>query len=167
MGQEATEPDDIRQDISTYGVRTAVSVPATPERAFQAFTGGFADWWMREYTWAGPEALVDIGIEPRAEGKAYEIGPHGFRSDWGRVLAWEPPHRLLLTWQIGADRVPVPDPAHASEIEVTFAPEREATLVTVDHRHFDRHGDDGEDYREALTAGWRELISRYVALVAD
>ena len=166
MGQEATEPDDIRQDTSDYAVRTAVTVPVSAQRAFEVFSEGLSGWWLKEYTWSGPQTLVDIGIEPRDGGMAYEIGPFGFRCDWGRVLTWDPPHRLRLTWQIGADRAPVPDPARASELEVTFAPSGQNTLVTVDHRHFDRHGDDAEGYRKALTAGWRELISRYAALAA-
>ena len=166
MGRGTTDADDIRQQTSAFGVRSLLTVPVPPRSAFDAFTGGLSGWWMKEYTWAGPDSLVDIGIEPRTGGMAYEIGPHGFRSDWGRVLAWEPPRRLWMTWQIGPDRVPVPAPARASELDVTFAPAGgDATEVVVEHRHFDRHGDDAEGYRRALTAGWRELLSRYAALV--
>jgi uncharacterized protein YndB with AHSA1/START domain len=164
MGQDG---HDIRQETSAYAVRTVVTVPVSAQRAFDTFTDGLAGWWMREYTWSGPDALVDIGIEPAPGGKAYEIGPYGFRLDWGRVLTWSPPDRVHLTWQIGADRVPVPDPGHGSEIEVTFVPSGRNTVVTVDHRHFDRHGDDAEGYRDALTAGWQELVSRYADRVTD
>ncbi|MFG2061660.1 SRPBCC domain-containing protein [Micromonospora sp. NPDC048871] len=86
---------------------------------------------------------------------------------WGRVLIWDPPGRLVFTWQIGPDRAPVPDPALASEVEVQFTPAAAGTLVEVTHRHFDRHGEAAEGYRQALTAGWSELLSRFAATVVD
>lgn len=167
MGQETTNQGAIRQDAGTYAITSRLWVPTTAEHAFTIFTLHLADWWVREYTWSGPDALVDIGLEAGEDGMAYEIGPHGFRADWGRVLVWNPPNRLVFTWQIGPDRAPVPDPAQASEVEVQFRPERrDRTRVEVEHRHFDRHGSDAEGYREALTAGWHELLSRYAAAVS-
>jgi uncharacterized protein YndB with AHSA1/START domain len=166
MGQETTDPVGIHQDVTRYSLRSTLRVPARPEQAFAAFTGRLADWWVMEYTWSGPDALAEIGIEPREGGMAYEIGPHGFRTDWGRVLNWQPPDRLVFSWQIGPDRAPVPDPANASEVEARFvAEENGQTRVEVEHRDFDRHGEAAEGYREALTAGWYELLSRYAASV--
>lgn len=131
------------------------------------FTEALTDWWVKEYTWSGPAALAALGIEPWAGGMLYEIGPYGFRADWGRVLTWDPPRRLVFTWQIGPDRAPVPDPAWASEVEVLFLPDGFGrTRVEVEHRHFNRHGEAAEGYRQALTAGWHELLSRYLASVA-
>jgi uncharacterized protein YndB with AHSA1/START domain len=164
MGQEITGAVDIRQESSPYAVRSTLTVSAPVQAAFAAFTDRLGDWWTKEYTWSGPRALEEIGIEPEPGGMAYEIGPHGFRTDWGRVTAWEPPRRLVLTWQIGPDRVPVPDPARASEVEAIFEPDGGATRVSVEHRAFDRHGDDAKGYREAMTAGWHELLSRYAAV---
>jgi uncharacterized protein YndB with AHSA1/START domain len=161
MRQGSANIPDIDQDVDIYSLRTTLRVRATAERAFAVFTGRLADWWVKEYTWCGPDALVAIGIEPRLGGMAYEIGPHGFRCDWGRVTTWLPPRRLVLTWQIGPDRAPVPDPAKASEVDACFTPEGGMTRVVVEHRGFDRHGKDAEGYREALTAGWHELLSRY------
>lgn len=141
-------------------------MPVPPAEAFEAFTAGLPDWWVKEYTWSGPRALATIGIEPREGGMAYEIGPHGFRADWGRVVTWQPPRRLVLTWQIGPDRAPVPDPAQASEVEVRFLPQDgDGTRVEVEHRAFDRHGDNAEGYLQALTAGWQELLTRYSGMV--
>lgn len=171
MGQETTnpagavQPAGIVQDVATYSVRSRLRVPATPVRAFGVFTEALGDWWVKEYTWAGPEALAEIGMEPRQGGMAYEIGPHGFRTDWGRVLDWQPGRRLVFTWQIGPDRAPVPDPEKASEVEVLFSAENGHTLVEVEHRSFDRHGESAEGYRHALTAGWHELLSRYADTV--
>ncbi|MEU5562909.1 SRPBCC family protein [Micromonospora musae] len=166
MGQELTDPADIRQDVERFHLRCSLLISAPTERAFAVFAGELTDWWVREYTWSGPEALSELGMEPWAGGMLYEIGPYGFRADWGRVLTWDPPRRLVFTWQIGPDRVPVPDPARASEVEVVFLTETpEQTRVELEHRHFDRHGEAAEGYRQALTAGWHELLSRYVATV--
>ncbi|SCL23730.1 Uncharacterized conserved protein YndB, AHSA1/START domain [Micromonospora nigra] len=159
------DPIDIRQDLDRFALRSTFLVPVPTDRAFSVFTGELTDWWVTEYTWSGPNLLAELGMEPRAGGMLYEIGPHGFRADWGRVLTWDPPRRLVFTWQIGPDRVPVPDPARASEVEVLFGPEGSGTRVEVAHRHFDRHGAAAEGYREALTAGWHELLSRYAAAV--
>lgn len=161
------DPREVRQEFDRFSLRSRLLAPAAADQAFAVFTGSLADWWVREYTWSGPEALAELGIEPRAGGMLYEIGPYGFRCDWGRVLTWDPPRRLVFTWQIGPDRVPLPDPARASEVEVLFQPDGpEQTWVEVEHRYFDRHGAAAEGYREALTAGWHELLSRYLATVA-
>ncbi|WP_229398897.1 SRPBCC family protein [Micromonospora okii] len=166
MGQEIDGPTGIRQDVERYSVRSGLLVPGSAERAFAVFTEALTQWWVPEYTWSGPAALAALGIEPRVGGMLYEIGPHGFRADWGRVLTWEPPRHLVFVWQIGPDRLPVPDPARASEVEVLFSPEGpEATRVEVEHRHFDRHGEAAEGFRQALTVGWHELLSRYLASV--
>ncbi|MGN9774884.1 SRPBCC family protein [Micromonospora sp. H33] len=166
MGQEMVDPADIRQDVERFSLRSSLLVPASAEQAFELFTGAMTEWWVTEYTWSGPGLLTELGMEPRAGGMLYEIGPYGFRNDWGRVLTWDPPRRLVFTWQIGADRVPVPDPAQASEVEVLFQPDPSGgTRAELEHRHFDRHGAAAEGYREALTAGWHELLSRYASLV--
>ena len=161
-----TDSAGVHQHVHRYSLRTILQVPAPVERAFTTFTRHVADWWVKEYTWCGPDALVEIGIEPGEGGMAYEIGPHGFRNDWGRVMVWQPPRRLVLSWQIGPDRAPVPDPRKATEVEVRFSAHGNGhTLVDVEHRKFDRHGEDGEGYRQALTAGWHELLSRYAVAV--
>jgi uncharacterized protein YndB with AHSA1/START domain len=146
-------------------VAVAVSVPATA--AFDAFIRRIDDWWVREFTWSGRDRVDCIGIEDRLGGMAYEIGPHGFRVDWGRIVAWEPPQRLVLAWQIAPDRVPQPDPSMASEVEVHFHPDRDGTVVDLEHRYFDRYGADGGGYLRAMTEGWHELLDRYAAVCLE
>lgn len=82
-----------------------LTVAAPRERAFAVFTDGLATWWPREYTWAR-DVLETIAIEPREGGRCYERGPHNFQCDWGRVLAWNPPHQLVISWQISPRREP-------------------------------------------------------------
>lgn len=142
-------------------LQVSVLVEAAPDVAFDAFTTRMHEWWVREFTWSGRELLQTIGIEPGVGGMAYEIGPHGFRLDWGRVLSWDRPRRLVLAWQIAPDRVPRPDPAQASEVEVRFRPHPDGTAVTLEHRRFERHGPAAAGYRRAMTDGWRELLDRY------
>jgi uncharacterized protein YndB with AHSA1/START domain len=147
-------------------IRESVRVPVDVERAFGLFVERLNEWWPAEYTWAG-EVLEKIVIEEGVGGRCYEQGPHGFECDWGRVLAWEAPRRLLFTWQIAPDRVPQPDPEQASEVEVRFAEAEEGeTEVTLVHRNFERHGEGAAEYRAALGSeqGWAYILSPYVAL---
>lgn len=149
-------------------IRLDLTVPVPPARAFAVFAEELDSWWPPEYTWAG-DVLETIAIEPREGGRCFERGPHGFKVDWGRVLAWEPPHSLLITWQISPGREPVPDPDKASEIEVRFQPEgADRTRVAFEHRHLARHGAGSEEYRTALAAqeGWPYILDRYAAVVA-
>ncbi|MGF1624975.1 MAG: SRPBCC family protein [Alphaproteobacteria bacterium] len=135
-----------------------ISVDLEPQQAFERFLA-LESWWPRAYSWSG-EALVDLSIDPRAGGLLTETGPHGFRCDFGRVLAIEPPRHLLLSWQISPRREPQPDPAQASEVELSFAAAAAGTSVTLAHRHFRRHGPGHEQYREAMAAeqGWPYLL---------
>ena len=143
--------------------RLTVSLPLAD--AFALFAQRLAQWWPREYTW-GRDVLEDIGMESRLDGLCYERGPHGFRSDWGRVLAWEPPGRLTIAWQISPGREPEPNPARASTVDVRFGAEGDRrTQVTLEHRDLDHHGDEAEGYRAALASeqGWPYILSRYAA----
>ena len=143
--------------------RVEVQVP--PARAFAVFAEELGSWWPAKYSWSG-EVLEEIGIEPQQGGLCFERGPHGFRCDWGRVLAWEPPDRLVLAWQISPRREPVPDPSKASEVEVSFEGSAGGgTAITLEHRRFERHGDEGAGYEEMLGSpqGWPFLLERYAA----
>jgi uncharacterized protein YndB with AHSA1/START domain len=147
----------------TQTIKHRVVVPVAPERAFDAFVRELREWWPQEYTWAG-DALETIAIEPHDGGRCFEIGPHDFHCDWGRVVAWEPPHRLAFTWQISPRREPVPDPAQASEIEVRVQPDGDSgTAVELEHRGIERHGDGAEDYGAAMGSemGWPYILGRF------
>lgn len=137
-------------------------VPVSADRAFRVFAHEFNSWWPKEYTWSG-DSLEKIEIEPGENGRCFERGPHGFECDWGRVLAWAPPHRVAFTWQIGPDRVPQPDPEKASEIEVIFKDEDGKTRVTFVHKYFERHGKGAGDYLKGMKSpqGWPYILERY------
>jgi uncharacterized protein YndB with AHSA1/START domain len=142
-----------------------ITVPVPPERAFAVFTEGMTTWWPPEYTWAH-NTLDHIEVEPFEGGRCFERGPDGFSCDWGRVVRCEPPARIAFTWQISPQRVPQPDPAQASIVEVRFTPQGEAgTRVELDHRHFSRHGAGAEGYEAAMNSpqGWPLLLDRFAA----
>ena len=142
-------------------VQTEVVVALPVAVAFDRFVHALQQWWPREYTW-GRDVLVAIGIDPRPGGLCFELGPHGFRCDWGRVLEYESPARLVLAWQIGPHREPVPDPLSATRVAVTFvANGSHCTVVAVRHSGFGNHGAAGADYRAAMASprGWPFMLA--------
>ncbi len=156
------------QQPNEDAVRRTVMAAVSADRAFGVFTDGLATWWPREYTFAG-DALETIGIEPRAGGRCFERSADGHIREWGRVLAWDPPRRLVFSWQISPARTLEPDPAKASEVEVRFvAVGPAATRIDLEHRGFARHGAGGAGYRAALDAaeGWTYILERYRAALA-
>jgi uncharacterized protein YndB with AHSA1/START domain len=148
-------------------LHAGATVEASPDRAFELFTEGLGSWWPAEFSWS-QDALEEIGIEPREGGFAYERGPHGFLVHWGRVTVFEPPERLVFTWQIAGDRTPQPDPAKASEVEVRFAAANGATRVDVEHRGWERHGDGAREYRDGFeqSGAWPYALERFAAAAA-
>ena len=145
--------------------KTTVNVDR--ERAFALFTGSFGAWWPRQYH-IGAAEVADVVLEPVEGGRWFERGVDGSECDWGRVLVWEAPERIVFTWQIGGDWRFDPDPAHASEIEVRFhADGPEQTTVEVEHRQFDRLVG-GEGVYNAIEhggGGWVALLAAYAQSV--
>lgn len=147
-------------------VRVAITVQTPRNRAFELFTD-LESWWPHEYTWSG-EALEEIGIEGWVDGMCFEVGPHGFRCDWGRVLVWEPGGRLAFSWQIGPRREPVPDPGKAGEVDVRFiAQGPRETRIELEHRGFARHGEGWQGYCDQMGSpeGWPQILDRLAAIV--
>lgn len=122
--------------IPNLNGKATVAMPI--EKAFAFFTESFGAWWPADYH-IGEADMADAILEPREGGRWYERGTDGSECDWGRVLAWEPPSRLLVTWQINGHWQFDPDPEHASEIEVRFSADGpDQTTVELEHRHLDR-----------------------------
>jgi uncharacterized protein YndB with AHSA1/START domain len=152
----------------TETIHAGVVASVSGERAFEVFADELASWWPPEYSWS-QDVLEDIGIEPHEDGLCFERGPYGFRCDWGRVLVWDPPRRLVFAWQISPRREPEPNPAKASEVQVRFTDNGEGgTSVELEHRRFERHGDDGAEYARMLGSqqGWPFLLDRFAAACA-
>ena len=96
------------------------TLPATPAKAFKLFTEHFHDWWPHEYTWS-QNKLEKITIAPKVGGLCTEIGPNGFRCDFGQVTQLEMDSLIAFKWQIGPHREPVPDPEKASKVVVSLS----------------------------------------------
>lgn len=146
--------------------KVTVNVPV--EQAFRVFTESFDAWWPHQYH-IGQAEVAEVILQPYEGGRWYERGVDGSECDWGRVLVWDPPQRLVLTWQISGAWQFDPDPDHASEIEVRFHPDGpEQTTVEVEHRHFERLVA-GHDVREAINGGggWALLLDGFAKTVAD
>ena len=131
-------------------VAKTVTVPASADDAFEMFTERPLDWWPHDHILV-PPPRVAITFEPKAGGRWFERSADGTERDWGRVLDWDPPGRLVLSWQIDGRWRPIEDPAKASEIEVTFTPrDRASTEVRLAHVKLHRHGADAQQIRRAL-----------------
>jgi uncharacterized protein YndB with AHSA1/START domain len=142
----------------------AVTVAVPPAKAFEVFTGSVGAWWPHRYH-IGAAEVADVVLEPGVGGRWYERGVDGSECDWGRVLVWEPPHRVVFTWQITGHWRFDPDPARASEIEARFTAEgAELTRVEVEHRHFERL-EGGQAVTDAINGGggWALLLAGFAA----
>jgi uncharacterized protein YndB with AHSA1/START domain len=150
---------------SIPSLRASVTINAPLERAFQTFTESFGSWWPAPYH-IGQADMADAIIEPREGGRWYEKGVDGSECDWGRVLAWEPPGRLVITWQINGQWQFDAHPERASEIEVRFTADGpEQTIVEVEHRHLDRLVG-GQAIHDTIGqgGGWIALLEMYAKL---
>jgi len=146
-------------------VQRSVTVAAPPERAFEVFTAGFASWWPSSHS------IIEGGyegayIEPHEGGRWYERSKAGVEEVWGRVLSYEPPHRLVLSWQLDGEFEIDADGSRATEVEVRFAPEADGTRVDLEHRGFERRAD-GAAIADAVGAegGWGSLLETYAGAV--
>lgn len=148
-------------------VRRTIRVNAPIEKAFQVFTERMGSWWPATHHIA-PEAFTEIVVEPRAGGRWFERDAKGRECDWGRVLTWEKPHRVVFSWHLQTDWKFDPDPAKASEVALEFTAEgAETTRVELQHRHFERHGEGWEKVRMGVDSpgGWTCVLAPYVEAV--
>jgi uncharacterized protein YndB with AHSA1/START domain len=148
-------------------IRTEIVVNAGAERAFQLFTERFDQIKPREHNMLGVDIEKSV-FEPRAGGRVFDRGVDGSECQWGRVLAYEPPTRLVFTWDISPMWQIETDSAKSSEVEVRFIEEGpDKTRVELEHRHLDRHGDGWEGLREGVRGdqGWPLYLQRFADTV--
>ena len=151
--------NDVSQRISPAAIRKTVEVRAPIDRAFEVFATRMGEWWHKEHSIARETTQKDVVIEPRAGGRWYEVGADGSEHLWGRVLAYEPPRRLLLAWQL--TREFQYDPNFETTVEVRFAERDGMTIVEFEHRDLERMGTDAVQLLEGMDGGWAMLLSLF------
>lgn len=149
-------------------VRHQIVVPISIERAFAVFVERFGDFKPPEHNLLGAE-ITETRFEPKVGGHIYDRAADGSECRWARILAYEPPERVVFSWDISPQWKLDADERNASEVEVRFiaeAPER--TRLELEHRHLDRHGSGWESLQEGVDGqgGWPLYLARYADLVA-
>ncbi len=150
--------------MSIAPVKCTVDVKAPLPRAFDLFAGNMGAWWPRGKTPAGsPHAA--LVIEPRKDGRWFERDADGHETQWGKVLAWEAPHRLLLGWQLdhqfrfNADLL--------MEVEILFQElAGGGTRVSLEHRNLEQLGADAEVFAGKVRSGWPERMGNFAVYSA-
>ena len=152
--------------MTVPSVKKQLVVETSVERAFRVFTDKIDRWWPREHH-IGKTPMVRAIIEPWPGGRWYSVHEDGSQADTGKVLVWEPPRRLVLSWQLTASWTY--DPSFVTEVEVNFtaeAPNR--TRVDFEHRNLERYGDAAPKLRDEIDSpkGWGAILDRFKAVTA-
>jgi uncharacterized protein YndB with AHSA1/START domain len=145
-----------------------VTIGVPIDTAFEVFTGSIDSWWPHEYH-IGRVDVAEVVLQPGVGGRWFERGVDGSECDWGRVLVWEPPDRVVFTWQISGSWQFDPDPEHASEIDARFTADGPGqTTVSVEHRHFERLLG-GQAINDAINGGggWALLLDGFAKAIAN
>jgi uncharacterized protein YndB with AHSA1/START domain len=141
-------------------VRKSVTVAVAPARAFAVFTGRMDAWWPFQDHSIFKERARGVEFEPRIGGAVVELGPGGERTEWGRLLEWNPPDSLRMTWHPGRDA------STAQELTVRFVAVPEGTRVEIEHHGWEKLAERGAAARDSYDQGWGAVIAAYVQAIA-
>lgn len=147
-------------------VHRQIVVDAPIERAFAVFTDRFGDFKPREHNMLAVPITATV-FEPKVGGHIYDLGEDGSECRWARVLAFDPPERVVFSWDISPRWQVEDDPDNTSEVEVRFVAESPTrTRVELEHRNLDRHGTGWQSVRDGVAhdEGWPLYLSRYAGL---
>lgn len=164
-GRRGVRPrgDRMTQPTATTSVRASTTVEVSQERAFSVFTEGMGTWWHRDQHILDAE-LAGMVFEPHVGGNVVDRGVDGRECRWARVLAYDPPERIVFSWDIDTSWKLETDPSRTSEVEVRFRTEGpDRTRVELEHRHLERHGAGWERMRDAVGSpmGWARGLERF------
>lgn len=147
------ELDEKQVEIAPVEKIFQVNLPV--ERAFRLFTEEIHTWWPLETHSVGGDRATTCVFETKVGGRIYEIQEDGAESEWGRVLAWEPPSHVTFTWHPGRDE------STAQEVQVTFDAETGGTRVHLIHKDWELLGDLAQKTRQGYDTGWEVVLGRY------
>jgi uncharacterized protein YndB with AHSA1/START domain len=147
-------------------VRKQITIDAAQAHVFKVFTDGIDKWWPRDHH-IGTSPLKQVIIEPKLGGRWYSVSEDGTENGTGKVLAWDPPNRVVLAWQITADWKY--DPEFVTEVEVTFTAEGpKKTRVDLEHRNLARYGVAAEATRAMFDSpgAWEKTLAAFASVAA-
>jgi uncharacterized protein YndB with AHSA1/START domain len=141
-------------------VRKTVRVKAPIAHTFEVFTGGLTRWWPYNHG-IGKKPIQKVLMETRLGGRWLEISEDGTETTVATITRWEPPHRVVMTWQVNAQWKP--DMSMKSEVDVRFTAEGpESTHVELTHHNFETMGAEaGASMRKDVDGGWPGLMLRF------
>ena len=139
----------------------SVFVRLPVEAAFRLFFEDINSWWPLASHSVGGSKTVSCHLEQRVGGRFYEIQEDGVQSDWGQVLIWEPPQRVVFTMHPGRA------PNLATQVEVNFQPEADGTRLTLTHTKWEQSGERAAAMRENYESGWDHVLGKYLTLVTE
>jgi hypothetical protein len=143
----------------TAPLQLSFDVACSPEHAFATWTSRTATWWPRDHTVSG-RGDAAVVIEPGVGGRIYERTAQGVEHDWGRVTRWEPPDHLGYLWHLGRAAT------DATEVDIRFLPAGPgSTRVEIEHRGWERLGDDAAIWRDRNRVGWESLIPFFAGAI--
>jgi uncharacterized protein YndB with AHSA1/START domain len=155
------------QTAAVPPVRKSIRVAAPPARAFEIFTAGMHSWWPRAHSLNPTAERAAIVAEPRPGGRWFERSVDGKECEWGHVLQWSPPARVVFAWQL--DENWQFKPSFQTEVEITFeAADGNHTLVKLEHRNLERYGVNVDKVRPGLDSdeGWMGGLKLFAAAIA-
>ena len=139
----------------TAPIEIEMTVAAPVADAFRVFTTGIDEWWPVEMHSIGEERVAEVVLEPRAGGRIFERWDDGEERDWAQILEWDEPNHLVLSWSPNPGR-PTP-----TEVDVTFSPEGAGTRVRLEHRGWERLGEEAEEARTSYKTGWPPVLELF------
>lgn len=154
---DATRKDpSMHTDIKIEPVVKRRTLAVDPSSAFELFTNGIRQWWPVASHSINGEAVADIRFDAQVGGRVVEVGSDGTEVAWAEIMAWDPPHRFVLSWH------PNPDPIAASVLEVRFTATADGgTELLLEHRGWEEFGADGGELRDGYDTGWDIVLGTY------
>lgn len=138
-------------------IRQSITVRQPPAVAFRVFTEQIGHWWPLQTYSVSQDRARSCVLERRVGGAVFEIRDDGATLPWGRVLVWEPPRQLVLSWHPGRDATV------AQEVEIRFTSIPSGSLVELEHRGWEKLGDEAPAVRSSYDGGWRAVLGTHFA----
>jgi uncharacterized protein YndB with AHSA1/START domain len=144
--------------VTIEPLRLQFDIDCSPAHAFDVWTTRFAAWWPKGHSASGdPDTTVTL--EPRLGGRIFERTPDGREIDWGEITAWDPPRGFSYLWHIARDR------SDATDVDLRFVDAGDGTTrLEIVHSGWERLGTEGQQYRNANTAGWNAMVPHFIAV---